>query len=69
MRKPEEGLQALQEDLMKFTRLAYPEADARTTDTLGQVPSLSGPPIAAVDVSKTTTGPDGGGGRSILEHR
>ena len=34
VRKPEEGLQALQEDLMKFTRLAYPEADARTTDTL-----------------------------------
>ena len=34
IRKPEEGLQALQEDLMKYTRLAYPEADARTTDTL-----------------------------------
>lgn len=34
VRRPEEGLQALQEDLMKFTRLAYPEADARTTDTL-----------------------------------
>ena len=33
-RKENEGLQALQEELMKYTRLAYPEADAKTTDTL-----------------------------------
>lgn len=33
-RKEGEGLQALQEELMKYTRLAYPEADAKTTDTL-----------------------------------
>ena len=29
-----EELQALQEELMKYTRLAYPEADIKTTDTL-----------------------------------
>lgn len=33
-RKPGEELQALEEDLTKFTRLGYPEADAKTTDTL-----------------------------------
>ena len=33
-RRENEGLQALQEELMKYTRLAYPEADAKTTDTL-----------------------------------
>ena len=34
VRKTGEGLQDLQEDLTKYTRLAYPEADARTADTL-----------------------------------
>ena len=33
-RKSGEGLQALQEDLTKYTRLSYPEADSKTTDTL-----------------------------------
>ena len=33
-RKPGEGMQALQEDLAKYTRMAYPEADAKTVDAL-----------------------------------
>ena len=33
-RKPGESLQALEEELSKFTRLAYPDADARTIDSL-----------------------------------
>ena len=33
-RKPGESLQALEEELSKFTRLAYPDADAKTIDSL-----------------------------------
>ena len=76
VRKPEEGLQALQEDLMKYPRLAYPEADARTTDTLvlDQVPPVPGPAAEAVGIPDPTPGPaagrnDGGGSGSVPNHR
>ena len=34
VRKPGESMQALQQELMKYTRLAYPEAEAKTVDAL-----------------------------------